>query len=65
MNNTFLVGSGFPVEIYNRYHQTIYVGEDGWDGTYRGKIAEPGTYYYRVQMPNGEWVKGTLEVAKF
>lgn len=64
-NNTFLVGSGFPVEIYNRYHQTIYVGEDGWDGTYRGKVAEPGTYYYRVRMPNGEWVKGTLEVAKF
>lgn len=64
-NNTFLVGSGFTVEIYNRYHQTIYVGEDGWDGTYRGKLAEPGTYYYRVKMPNGEWVKGTLEVAKF
>lgn len=64
-NNTFLVGSGFAVEIYNRYHQTIYVGEDGWDGTYRGKTAEPGTYYYRVRMPNGEWVKGTLEVGKY
>lgn len=64
-NNTFLVGCGFPVEIYNRYHQTIFVGEDGWDGTYRGQLAEPGTYYYRVKMPNGEWVKGTLEVAKY
>ena len=64
-NDDFLVGKNFHTEIYNRYQQLIYEGEDGWDATYKGDIAEPGTYYYRIHMPNGEWKKGTLEVAKF
>ncbi len=65
MNNTFLLGRGFHVEIFNRYQQLIYEGEDGWDATFKGKTAEPGTYFYRVFLPNGEIKKGTLEVAKF
>ncbi len=65
MNNTFMQGKGMHVEIFNRYHQLIFEGEDGWDGSYKGKTAEPGTYYYRLFMPNGEIRKGTLEVGKF
>lgn len=56
---------GYKVEIYNRYQQLIYEGEEGWDGVYRGYLAEPGTYFYRIFMKDGKIFKGTLEVAKF
>ncbi len=56
---------GYKVEIYNRYQQLIYEGDSGWDGRYRGQLAEPGTYFYRVFMKSGKVMKGTLEVAKF
>jgi gliding motility-associated-like protein len=62
-NNSFM--KGYQVEIYNRYQQMIFEGTDGWDATYRGEIAEPGTYYYRLFLPDGTIQKGTLEVAKF
>lgn len=62
-NNLFM--PGYMVEVYNRYQQLVYEGENGWDGTYRGKLAEPGTYYYRVFMRDGRIFKGSLEVAKF
>lgn len=56
---------GYSVEIYNRYQQMIFEGPDGWDAMYRGELAEPGTYYYRLFLPDGTIQKGTLEVAKF
>lgn len=56
---------GYRVEIYNRYQQMVFEGENGWDGTYRGQLAEPGTYFYRVFMKDGRVFKGTVEVAKF
>lgn len=62
-NNSFM--KGYQVEIYNRYQQMIFEGPDGWDATYRGETAEPGTYYYRLFLPDGTIRKGTLEVAKF
>jgi gliding motility-associated-like protein len=68
-NDTFLTPKdgkpGYKVEIYNRYQQRIFEGENGWDGTYRGAIATPGTYFYRIFMKDGKVLKGTLEVAKF
>jgi len=57
--------SGYYVEIYNRYMQKVFEGKDGWDGTYRGAPAEPGTYFYRVHKKSGEVGKGTLEVVRF
>jgi len=69
MNDDFMVGKdgkpGYKVEIYNRYQQKIHEGDNGWDGTYRGQLAEPSTYYYRLFLKNGKIQKGTLEVAKF
>jgi hypothetical protein len=56
---------GYRVEIYNRYMQKVFEGDDGWDGTYRGALAEPGTYFYRLYKKDGQITKGTLEVAKF
>ncbi len=67
LNDDFMVGSRsvVQVEIFNRYQQKIYEGTNGWDGSYRGRLAEPGTYYYRLLMKDGSVRKGTVEVAKF
>jgi gliding motility-associated-like protein len=56
---------GYKVEIYNRYQQKVFEGDNGWDGTYRGKLADPGTYYFRLFMKDGRVLKGPIEVAKF
>ncbi len=44
--------------IYNRYGETIYSGagnHSGWDGTFKGRGCDIGTYYYMVELqyPNG------------
>jgi hypothetical protein len=56
---------GYSVEIYNRYMQKVFEGNDGWDGTYRGALADPGTYFYRLVKKGGQVGRGTLEVVKF
>jgi cytochrome c oxidase assembly protein Cox11 len=56
---------GYRVEIFNRYMQKVYEGGDGWDGTYRGALAEPGTYFYLLYKKSGQVEKGTVEVARF
>ncbi len=43
----------FNLSIYNRWGQIIFETNDpeyGWDGTYKGKIVEPGTYNWKVIM---------------
>ncbi len=69
LNDSFMTPregrSGYKVEIYNRYQQKVFEGNNGWDGTYRGRLAEPGTYFYRLYMKDGKVLKGTVEVAKF
>jgi gliding motility-associated-like protein len=69
LNDEFMTAKngkpGYKVEIYNRYQHKIFEGNEGWDGTYRGAPAEPGTYFYRLFMRDGSVEKGTLEVAKF
>ncbi len=47
---------GCVVEIFNRYGQIVFrsVGySKPWDGTYNGKEAPAGTYYYIVDPKNG------------
>jgi hypothetical protein len=56
---------GYRVEIYNQQMQKVFEGNDGWDGTYRGRIAEPGTYFYQLYRKDGEVEKGALEVVDF
>ena len=68
-NDTFMTPHegrlGYRVEIYNRYQQKVFEGDNGWDGTYRGQLAEPGTYFYRLFLKDGRILTGTVEVAKF
>lgn len=62
-NNVFM--KGYTVEIYNRYQQLVFKGDDGWDGSYNGGDADPGTYFYRLQKKDGRVLKGTIELVKF
>lgn len=62
-NDVFM--RGYMVQIFNRYQQVVYEGTDGWDGTYRGQLAEPGTYFYRLMKKDGRVLKGTIELTKF
>ncbi|MBL1279743.1 MAG: gliding motility-associated C-terminal domain-containing protein [Fluviicola sp.] len=43
----------FLMEIYNRWGELIFVSEDidiGWDGTYKGKKCQDGTYVWKVKV---------------
>jgi hypothetical protein len=63
LNDVFM--EGYKVEIYNRYQQVVFRGNNGWNGSYRGQLAEPGTYFYRVYMRSGRVYRGTVDVVKF
>ncbi len=49
-NDVFL--KNYDLIILNRWGQELYRGHDGWDGTYNGDKASPGTYYYIVTLKN-------------
>ena len=57
-NNTFMVYfsnpeqiSDFRIEIFNRWGELIYESNDynyGWDGMFKGRLVQDGTYTWRV-----------------
>ena len=61
---------GMYIIVFNRFYTKIFEGPDGWDGTINGtmndskNIAVPGVYYYKVDLPNGEVKKGTIEIVR-
>ena len=63
-NAKFMEGLKYQMYVSNRYGQTVFKGKGGWDGKYKGKIVDPGTYYYVVELDNGEIRKATIEVVK-
>ncbi len=52
------------VYIYDRYGNLVCASDNGWDGKYKGKLADPGTYVYVVMMADGDKKRGTIEVLK-
>lgn len=39
--------------IFNRWGQQVYATQDGtkgWDGSYNGGYADPGTYFYLIRL---------------
>ncbi|MBP3717354.1 MAG: HYR domain-containing protein, partial [Paludibacteraceae bacterium] len=62
LNDVFM--PGFQVTIFNRYGQLVFQGNDGWDGTYRGIMADPAVYFYVVTLRDGSVAKGSIEVVK-
>ena len=47
---------GYVLYIYNRWGQVVFSSFDAekkWDGNYKGKPAEVGTYFYTLQLEAG------------
>lgn len=55
---------GFSLEVFDRYGQKVYEGNDGWNGRKGSseEFVDPGVYFYKVVMKNGRVEKGTVEV---
>lgn len=63
MNDIFM--EGHKVVIFNRYGQKMVESDNGWDGTCRGDLVDPGVYFYEVIINDGERHKGSIEVVYF
>ncbi len=63
MNDIFM--EGHKVVIFNRYGQKMEESDNGWDGTCRGELVDPGVYFYEVVINNNQRVKGSIEVVYF
>jgi len=46
MNDLFMMG--YDIQIVDRNGTVLYKGNDGWNGTYRGKLMANDTYFYTV-----------------
>lgn len=50
----------FKCTIFNRWGNKIYEWSDpsgGWDGTYKGKLVNPGVYFYVIQATGSDGIK--------
>lgn len=61
-NDEFMLG--YEVVIYDRFGNLIYRGDNGWDGTYKGDVADAGVYVYSLILKDGREMKGTIQVFK-
>ena len=55
INDIFM--KGFSLVIFDRYGVKIYEGDDGWDGTYKGKPASSDTYFYILYYTDNDGAK--------
>lgn len=53
---------GYEVVIYDRYGNIVANSNNGWDGDYRGDVADAGVYIYVLTLKDGRVKKGTIEV---
>ena len=53
---------GYEVVIYDRYGNVVANSTNGWDGDYRGDVADAGVYIYVLTLKDGRVKKGTIEV---
>lgn len=69
-NLSFQKASTF--RVFNRYGQVVYDGmsnnNKGWDGMFKGKLADQATYFYQIQLnyPDGkvEYYKGDVTLIR-
>lgn len=54
-NDIFL--KGWHIKVYNRNGVLVYEGNNGWDGTYKGKLVSPDTYFYVVYYMSANGTK--------
>ena len=61
-NDEFMLG--YEVVIYDRFGNLIHRGDIGWEGTYKGDVADAGVYVYTLTLKDGREKKGTIQVFK-
>jgi gliding motility-associated-like protein len=45
------------VKVYNKWGNLVFESKgyaNPWDGTHKGKLLEPATYYYFIDLANGD-----------
>jgi gliding motility-associated-like protein len=66
LNDTF--GAGYDLIIFNRFGVALFkekaINNNGWDGRYKGKLVEPGVYYYTARNSDGVEYRGSVTVVK-
>ncbi len=56
---------GYKIQVADRYGYEIFEGPDGWNGiTKWSKKADAGVYFYVIELPSGEKIKGSVELVK-
>ncbi len=74
-NDTFIIKStginSYYIRIFSRWGEIVFESDDineHWDGSYNGKIVEPGTYVYNINyrsmIDKDYTVNGTVTVVK-
>lgn len=49
--------TSFQMQIFNRWGELIFESSDitiGWDGTYKGKMCQDGTYTWKIRINDGD-----------
>ena len=55
---------GREVVIFDRYGAKVFEGNNGWDGTHKGRMVDPGVYFCKVVLGGGVVLNGSIEVVK-
>lgn len=61
---------GVEFRVFNRWGEQVFYSNDaslGWDGTYKGQPADPGTYNYFIRfnyLNSAEFLKGTITLIR-
>lgn len=61
-NDIFM--EGYEVYIYDRYGNLVCHSHNGWNGKYRGEVADAGVYIYTLFLKDGRKKKGSIEIYK-
>jgi gliding motility-associated-like protein len=57
-NDIFM--QGYKVIVFDRLGRKLFSGDDGWDGTYHGKVMPEDVYYYIIYYKDSEGKERTV-----
>ena len=52
INDIFM--KGVFIRVYSRWGVELFAGNEGWDGTYKGVLVSPGTYYFVKEVRDAQ-----------
>lgn len=56
---------GFELDVFNRWGELLYSGNEGWNAVYKGTKVPSGTYYYVVYLRSSDGSKISLKYHVF